>query len=226
MDGLQLTTPFSSMALRHSKANKEAASSGLLGSAGAEPLSTHFFGGMMIDEDFRFEVAVWSWKWKLVEELRWHRSGYVSRLAHTLRWDQREMRLLTDVSNIQRIGRGWGCKERMWRGRKKGRGGGGDYLHPWEICLSVWGSAPIVDLSWLVGSLLLAGRQMRVSNEIWRLSPSNFVEAFVDNEKLWPYLEKCVCDIWGLQAALAMNISRCQRSSTKWLPIALFEWSI
>lgn len=60
MDGLQLTTPSSPMALRHSKANREVASSGLLGSAGTEPLSTAFFGGMLIDEDSGFEVGVWN----------------------------------------------------------------------------------------------------------------------------------------------------------------------
>lgn len=58
----------------------------------------------------------------------------------------------------------------------------------------------------------------RSSNEdfkkIWRLSPSNSVEAFAANAKLWPYLEKCVCSIWGLRAALTMNISKCQCSST------------
>lgn len=52
MDGLRLTTPFSSKALRHSIANREAASSGLFGSTGAEPLSTDFFGGILLDEDF------------------------------------------------------------------------------------------------------------------------------------------------------------------------------
>lgn len=52
MDDLILTTPLSSKALRHSKANWREASSGLLGSAEAEPLSTDFLGGMLIDDDF------------------------------------------------------------------------------------------------------------------------------------------------------------------------------
>lgn len=52
MGDLKLTTPLSSKALRHSKANWREASSGLLGSAGAEPLSTDFLGGMLIDDDF------------------------------------------------------------------------------------------------------------------------------------------------------------------------------
>lgn len=55
---LSLTTPSSLTALRHSKANWREASSGLLGSAGAVPSSTDFFGGILIDEDVGLELEL------------------------------------------------------------------------------------------------------------------------------------------------------------------------